>query len=237
MQGELEKIDKLSLIDEVVKRISDLIRTGEYSAGDKLPAEEMIRKQLGVGRSTVREALRVLQAYGVVELRSGKGAFVQDKSDYTYKMVREWFMEKESELHELFEVRLAIETTAIPLAIERGADVQIERIQKIHERFQACVDAKNNIELAALDEAFHKAIVDAANNRYLSRINELVSDSLIDYRKRSFAVKANVMNALGPHQTIVDCICAKKADAGVSAMKHHIDVSLSDIYAVLGGDG
>lgn len=237
MKGELKKIDKFSIIDEVVKRISDLVRSGGYSTGDRLPTEEAIRKELGVGRSTVREALRVLQAYGVVELRSGRGAFVRDKGDYTYKMVREWFMEKESELHELFEVRLAIEGAAIPLAIERGTRKQLDEIRKIHDRFRASVEAKNNIELASLDEAFHRAIVDAANNRYLSRINGLVSDALMEYRKRSFAVEANVINALGPHQTILECICAKDARAGVSALRHHIDVSLSDIHLVLEADG
>ncbi len=229
----MKRIDKISIIDEVVKQISELIRSGEYQKGDKLPTEEALKNNLGVGRSTIREALRVLQAYGMVEIKPGRGAFVLDKSDYNNKMIRDWFMEKEDELHELMEVRLAMETAAISLAVERGSPEQLERINKIHQKFKKSVEKNNNIELAALDDAFHKAIIQAANNRYLERIGGLISDSLIEYRKRSFSVAKNVIHALDPHEEILGHIKEKNKQAAIHAMEKHIAISLDDIKSVL----
>jgi len=73
MKKKIARIEKISITDQVVKRIEELIRSGEFAVGDKLPTEMELREQLGVGRSTIREAFRVLQAIGLIELRPGRG--------------------------------------------------------------------------------------------------------------------------------------------------------------------
>ena len=233
MKKKIAKIEKISITDEVVKRIREMIKSGDYAVGDKLPTEMDLREQLGVGRSTIREAFRVLQAIGLIELKAGKGAFVRGLNDTTYETIKKWFVEKEAELGDLMEVRMAIEPLAVKLAIQRGTREQIEQIKEIHEAFKNAVDRRDAIDLATLDESFHGAIVDASNNGLLIKIGRLIADAFVEYRTRSFAVTENITHALDPHDKIVGAILRKDAKSAIQGIQKHLDVSLEDMSKVV----
>lgn len=233
MKKKIARIEKISITDQVVKRIEELIRSGEFAVGDKLPTEMELREQLGVGRSTIREAFRVLQAIGLIELRPGRGAYVKGVNDNTYEKIRNWFVEKEAELSELMEVRMAIEPLAIKLAIQRGTQPQIDQIREIHEAFKKAVDRLDTIELATLDESFHQAIIEASNNGLLVKIGRLIADAFVEYRTRSFAVKENVSNALEPHERIVKAILTRDTKAAINGVQKHLEISLEDMGKVV----
>ena len=233
MKRTVDRIEKIPITDEVVKRMRDLINSGAYAVGDKLPTEMELRSQLGVGRSTIREAFRVLQAIGLIELKAGKGAYVKSHNDDAFETIKKWFVEKEAEVSELMEVRMAIEPIAVKLAIQRGTPQQIEDIRQIHEAFKKAIGKKDAIELAALDESFHEAIVDASNNGLLRKIGLLMADAFVEYRNRSFAVVENVTNALGPHEEILDAILRKDIESAIHGIQRHLEVSLEDINKVV----
>lgn len=227
------KIKKISIIDEVIKTIRNMISTGNYGVGDKLPAELKLCEQLGVGRSTIREAFRVLQATGLIELRTGKGAFVKDVQDTTFDTIKKWFVEKESEVSELMEVRMAIEPVAVKLAIQRGTAKQLKQIKEIHEAFKKAVVSKDAIGLATLDESLHNAIIEASNNALLVKIGRVMADALIAYRTRSFAVTENVVHARDPHENIVNAIFRKDEKSAINAIQKHLEISLEDMKRVV----
>jgi GntR family transcriptional repressor for pyruvate dehydrogenase complex len=233
MKKAIPKIEKISITDEVVKRIRDFIKSGEYAVGDKLPTEMELREQLGVGRSTIREAFRVLQAIGLIELRSGRGAFVKGQNDNTYETIKRWFVEKEAELSELMEVRMAIEPIAVKLAIQRGRPEQIEQLREIHDAFKKAVERRDAIDLATLDESFHNAIVEASNNGLLIKIGRLIADAFVAYRTRSFAVPENMTHALEPHERIMNAILRKDAKSAIQGIQKHLEVSLEDMSKVV----
>jgi len=229
----LAKIEKISVIDEVIRSIREMITSGNFAVGDKLPAELKLCDELGVGRSTIREAFRVLQASGQIELMTGKGAYVRSVNDSTYETIKSWFVERESEVSELMEVRMAIEPVAIRLAIQRGSSKQIAQIQQIHELFKKAVAKKNALDLATLDESFHSAIIEAGNNPILVKIGRVLSDALMEYRTRSFAVRNYAVHALEPHEAIVQAIVRKDEKAAITALQRHLEVSLADMKAVV----
>lgn len=229
----IQRIEKISITDEVVKRIRDLVNSGEYTVGEKLPTEMDLREQLGVGRSTIREAFRVLQALGIIELRSGRGAFVKGKNDNTYETIKEWFVEKEAELSELMEVRMAIEPIAVKLAIQRGSAAQIDQLRDIHDAFRKAVERLDAIDLATLDESFHTTIIEASNNNLLKKIGRLMADAFVEYRARSFAVQENMTHALEPHEKILSAILKKNEKEAILAVQKHLDVSLEDMSKVV----
>ncbi len=83
MNQKIRKIERVSITDQVVKQLQALIMSGEFKIGDKLPTENDFCAQFGVGRSTVREALRVLAAMGMIQIQAGKGAYVtKDKDNF-----------------------------------------------------------------------------------------------------------------------------------------------------------
>jgi len=154
-------------------------------------------------------------------------------NDNTYEKIRNWFVEKEAELSELMEVRMAIEPLAIKLAIQRCTQQQIDQIREIHEAFKKAVDRLDTIELATLDESFHQAIIEASNNGLLVKIGRLIADAFVEYRTRSFAVKENVANALEPHERIVKAILNRDTKAAINGIQKHLEISLEDMSKVV----
>ena len=84
-EGLFEELPKGSLSDIIVKRITDALVSGELKPGDKIPTETEFSENLGVGRNAVREAIKVLVAFGVLEIRRAKGTYVVD--DYSDKLL------------------------------------------------------------------------------------------------------------------------------------------------------
>jgi len=84
-------VKKMPITEQVVEKIMTSIVAGTYKEGDKLPTEQALCQELNVGRSTVREAFRVLQTMGYVELKPGKGAYVYSRTGNDSVDVRSWF--------------------------------------------------------------------------------------------------------------------------------------------------
>jgi GntR family transcriptional regulator, transcriptional repressor for pyruvate dehydrogenase complex len=234
----LLKVEKISIIDQVIQQLETSITSGEYTVGQKMPSEVELCRTLGVGRSTVREAYRMLQAFGMIELRPGKGAFVNAavRNSSTNEAIRDWFIEKKAELSDLMEVRMAVEPLAVKLAIKKGTREQIEHISALNKKFQEAAKRLNVVELVELDENFHTAIVEASNNALLIKINQLIAETFKAYRTRSFAVSENVEHASDPHNSILDAILQKNEAMGIQAMNDHLVISMLDIEKVVGKD-
>ena len=179
------RIEKISIIDRVIQQLETAVSEGEYKVGAKMPAEMELCRTLGVGRSTIREAYRMLQAFGIIELKPGKGAFVRarQRSSSSDASIREWFIKKKAELSDLMEVRMALEPLAVRLAIKKGTEDQIRNIVELNQKFQEVSQNFNVVELVEIDENFHSAIVEATNNVLLIEIDKLIANTFREYRQ------------------------------------------------------
>ena len=199
----MRPVERVSVIDDVAEQLKDLILSGEIAVGDKFLTEKEISASLRVGRSTVREALRILTAMGFIEIRPGKGAFVAKKKEDDLFALSTWFRRHQPELTDYMEVRMAVEPLALRLAIQRASTEEVADIAAIHDSFVTAVAAQDTIKMAIYDEHFHSAIVKASHNRLLVAINESVTDLLSEYRARAFAVTGNAAHAVDPHARIL----------------------------------
>ena len=111
----MEPIKRVPLVHQVEERIKDLIKEEKLQPGTKLPTEKELGTNLNVSRGTVREAFRFLQAKGIVELKTGKGAFVAEKKAEKPSPAINWLVANETDLRNVFELRYAIE----PIAAKR----------------------------------------------------------------------------------------------------------------------
>ena len=229
MKASPDRILRLSVTDEVAKRIRSEIQTGVYDIGQKLPTEMELRDRYGVSRSTIREAMRILQTNGFVELRPGTGAFVSALHDRSESAIRSWFIEKETELDEMMDVRVAVEPLALRLSIEKAEIEELEEIAAVQEQFRDAVSAGDAMQLARLDEEFHTRIIAASHNSLLIKINQLLVDAFREYRTRAFSIPENVANAIGPHDRIVAGILDRDVAGAQSGMDEHLRISLDDI--------
>jgi len=226
----MKPIDRTSRTDAVVRELREALESGRYAMGDKFATERELSEELGVGRSTVREALRMLQAHGYIELKAGRGAFVKQTAEGVDAGLHEWFATHEFQLLDFMEVRNALEPLAVRLCIERATDEEIAGIAEIQRRFEVALAQEDAEGLAAADEALHSSITAASHNRLLQPIEQVVAGAFREYRVKAFSVKGNARNALEPHRRIVAAIQDRDASRASKEVLNHLDISREDIH-------
>lgn len=154
----MAQVTRVPLAEQAADLLLDRIREGEWPLGSKLPGESTLGPQLGVGRSTVREAIRRLAGQGVLSTRQGAGVFV-DALD----IVEDWSVAlRMADINSVIEARIAVEVEAAALAAERRSPVELRAI-----RHAAAERDSQRTEIDAhvdADIAFHRAVVTASHN-------------------------------------------------------------------------
>jgi GntR family transcriptional repressor for pyruvate dehydrogenase complex len=230
----MKKIIKVPIIDQVVERIKESIISGEFDLGKKLPSESSFCEYLKVSRSTVREAFRVLQTLGYVELKPGRGAFVRDNDPHDIETVRGWFRGSAPELKDFAEVRGVLETLAVRIAIEQCEERDLVALEEVNEEFHKAVGANDVAEIARFDEDFHGHIFSMTHNSLLVNLNKFVASAFRKYRVMAFTIPYNYMRALKIHDRILDAIRKKDVTLGVSEMAEHIRLVILDMDKMTG---
>jgi GntR family transcriptional repressor for pyruvate dehydrogenase complex len=228
----MRAITKVPIIDQVVETIKDSISNGEFTIDQKLPAELTLCKTLSVSRSTIREAFRVLQTLGYVELRPGRGAFIRNTDPLDFESVRRWFRENAPRLEDFTEVRKTLEPLAVRMAIERCTEDEVVALEKTHIEFVKAVNAHDIPMIIKLDEEFHRRIFSMAKNSLLINLNTFIAADFKKYRLMSFSMKQNCLRAIDPHEKILNSIKKRDPERGKAEMVRHMDNVFTDIEAI-----
>jgi GntR family transcriptional repressor for pyruvate dehydrogenase complex len=163
----LNPINRMTVVDEIVEQLIDLIVNGEFKPGDKLPPERELRESLSVGRSSLREATKTLQALGVLEVKPGLGMYVSqgDISSFTKPLAVGLFL-NQSNVQQVIEARSVIEVALAGWAAERATEEDIALIGQIYDKL--CESQADMDSYVDYDIKFHFAIAKAADNELLS---------------------------------------------------------------------
>jgi DNA-binding FadR family transcriptional regulator len=202
----------------VIDQLKEQITSGSWPMHGKIPTETVLAEHLGVGRNTVREAVRALTHAGLLECRQGDGTYVRAISELSGAMARRL---RTAEQLEILEVRRALEVEAARLAAARRTDKDILSIEAaLAEREKAWASGEPD-RFVESDLAFHVAVVEATHNSVLT-------DLYVDF---SAALRASIAAAGGsleqnyiPHDAIFRAIVAGDAAAaeraGYACMEH-----------------
>lgn len=216
---------KNRLYHEVVNEIFSSISKENLKPGDKLPSERTIADSLEVSRTTVKEAISVLEANGIVSIKPGVGVFLINQSK---KVIQQELLDALSpgrhNLAELIELRQAIEGDAAYYAAERMTQVQQKELEA---RYQALQEAEGNGELAIEEDyAFHKAILAAANNAMMQDLMEVISEKVYSFirqnRMETMLQPSEFRVVMDEHRLIYEAIINKDAPAAKKAMWEHL---------------
>ncbi|WP_223009260.1 FadR/GntR family transcriptional regulator [Streptomyces sp. ST1015] len=151
------------LVEQATERLRERIVAGEWAVGARLPGETSLAAALGVGRSTVREALRGLAGEGFVRARQGAGVFVVSAEP----VGEEWASRlRKAAVRDVYEVRMAVETHAARLAAARRTEGDLVVIEGALAARRAAASGDDRAFVEA-DIAFHAAVVAAAHNPVL----------------------------------------------------------------------
>lgn len=224
----MERVATPATYELVSEQIRRAIHIGTYLPGDKLPAERQLAEQMGVSRTTVREALRVLEGEGYVESHRGAtgGIVVLDQSA-SEDRIRPVVVERLAEFEELFDFRIAIEGAAARLAAVRRTEADLKHLQKAVD---AMAEGWQTARFRAADSAFHLGIADAARNGFMRRAIE-------DARARMWIpidrhVDTVFRTANRHHDEILQAIRRRDPDAAEAAAVAHLKTARRDLRRV-----
>ena len=228
----MREIQRISITDMVANDLRDMIQSGEYQVGDRMPTETEICTRMKVSRTSVREALRMLQAMGYVEIRPGRGTYVADGR----AKGSNWFDVEDARFYDFMEVRQAIETLSVRLAVERSSPRQIQELEQIQQAFRQANRKKDAVQLIMLDELFHTKIIEYTSNQLLININQQLLESFRRYRNDSFMDGRVYQNAEEPHERILLCFHRKDPAQAVQEMRRHLEITVRDMETIHGED-
>jgi DNA-binding FadR family transcriptional regulator len=219
----LQTVEPQRLYRQIADQLRALIAKGEFAVGARLPAERDLSKQLGVSRPSVREALIALEVEGWVEVRTGSGVYVLDRSRRAAAPVAasEWGP------LELIRARRLVEG-------ETAAMAALQRKRRHVDALNAAVLTMRTLADSGVmplegDRAFHLAIVDACDNAVLTETVLGFWDSrkgpIFTRLGGYFETVTSWRSAIAEHEAIRDAIVARDADGARRAMHEHMDKS------------
>lgn len=218
-----------SLAARVTQELLDSIVEGRLRSGQRLPSERELSDQFGVSRTVIREAVRGLEAKGVVEVRSGRGLQV---ASVTSAQVAESFdlyvrgqqIKDNVQPEDISEVREMLELRIVALACERASDADLAEVERSFD----IIDKSETPEQAAEgDSGFHLAIARAARNPLLVTLLESVNATIRNVRRDSLQKPGRKAEAQAQHRKVLDMLLARDAQGAVAAMAFHIEDSQS----------
>ncbi len=185
------------------------IRAGVFLPGDRL-LEEDVGERLSLSRTPVREALRRLEADGIVEHRPRIGAIVRKL--------------EHAEVVELYEMRMVLERTAAEMAAKHGAEVEFDTLDDLNNLIEQ--ERGNPARAASINQEFHHGLYLACRNRFLLEAARSLNNSLLLLGPTTFTDEARVEIVVRQHRDIVDALRQGDAEAAGAAAEAHLQTSL-----------
>ncbi len=190
-----------------------------FTAGDKLPNENELSAELNVSRTTLREAIRILVAYNILEIQRGKGTFVtQAAFEQTPDLGQ--LSDIKVNAKDLYEMRLIFEPEAAYLAAIRGTDAEIKRILEFGERIEQ--EIKAGKDRTDNEHSFHKAIAQATHNEFMNQLMPILYQAIAKGVTLSAMSQKAVSDTVNDHRMIMDFLEQRNAEGAKNAMRIHI---------------
>ena len=223
--------------DGVLDKLGQRVVTGRYAAGERLPTEEALTRELGVSRPSVREGLQALARKGLVESRTRRGTIALGKEhwDVLDHDVLEWMALAPPD-HEfligLVEARSIFEPAAARLAANRATPAQILQIERA---FQGMVNAlPNDVDACCLhDLAFHEGIIAAAGNVLVSRLATAIRTALLTLFRVSADARESYESSLAEHGAVAAAIRQRLPDDAERAMRQLLAGTVRDLQPAI----
>jgi GntR family transcriptional repressor for pyruvate dehydrogenase complex len=214
----IRPIRKTRAYEEIVRQVQGLIERGSLRPGERLPTERDLADQFGVSRVTVRQALSVLQAMGLIDSRVGDGTFARRQGATVTALGG--MIQPRTTLLEQLELRRLIEPEVARLAAARATESQIGEFATHIDAQRVKMDA--GIPFVEEDSALHLAIARSSGNSLLVRMIESIHQSLWASREHSLRTRAAMESSFGGHLKIIQAIGRHDERGAHRAMLNHV---------------
>lgn len=222
----LKKVNNVSVVQQVIDNLTEAMLNRQLCPGDKIPTEAELAESMGVGRNSIREAVKILVYLGVLEIRRAEGTFVCDgfSESMIDPMIYGIILDKEDSYENLMELREMMEVGIMQLAMkkvtQKELDVLKNKLENMHEEIRKGSDNVENAFWA--DNDFHDTISDMGQNPLIDKINRVVRT--LTHAMRFETVRTMIETGEGEelykaHENIYRMIADKDTDHMDKAVK------------------
>jgi DNA-binding FadR family transcriptional regulator len=224
MPGLFTPVSAGRISTDIVEQVKRAIQDGRLTPGDQLPSERELTKQLGVSRVSVRDALRMLEAHGLIEVRVGArgGAFVTAPAPALVgEGMAHMLMLARVTPAEITELRLIFELALLPLACERRDEADLEALDEICDSGEASLaEGAYDVGLSA---AFHTRLARCTHNNAIALFAESFHEPLLQSLREAQRVAPEMgKTGLLEHRSLVDAVRARDAEGARTIMAEHL---------------
>jgi DNA-binding FadR family transcriptional regulator len=219
--NKIGSIKKIPLIDQSTELIKEYIMSGNLKAGDFLPPEMDLCKQLSIGRSTLREAIKTLELQGFVRKKHGVGMMIINESEQAaLDMLQLMLKRNGSTMEELMEVRYAIELRTTKLAAINASKTDIEEIERHLQIMKSNISTIE--EYVRADINFHQAVAKASHNTVFEFILNTIRPLLEEMIQKTLKFEHRPELSMKYHENIFEAIYERDPEKAVEAIKEHL---------------
>lgn len=232
-----QPVDRSVLSQKVSAQIEQLILDGAIEPGHRLPSEKTLGEQFGVSRNAIREALKRLEARGMVRVENGKGAFITRPTGDTVRHALGWFIQAQigpDLTGDLYEIRRVLEGAAAHACAERATAGDLARLREALAQMEAHQDSADRWLEA--DLAFHRALFAGTHNPFFSMLLEPIVAQIGAAIKAGYGVEA-ARRGVAEHRAVLERIAAGDAQGAHAAMLAVLEDSAARVRHVLDEDG
>jgi GntR family transcriptional regulator, transcriptional repressor for pyruvate dehydrogenase complex len=231
--AQLSAVQVAKPADLIMRQIRNLISSGALKAGDRLPPERVLAERFGVGRGHVREALRKMECYGVLQTFPQSGTVVASLGVAALERLISNLLELDrDDIKALVETRAILEIHTAKLAAERATDASIADLRVALDAFRKEVGAgRTGVEE---DLLFHLAVANATGNPVLSSLIGLITPDVMRANKGARVCEAGrARTALAEHDKLFAAIAARDPKAAMLAMSAHMQMTQEQFEGVV----
>jgi DNA-binding GntR family transcriptional regulator len=201
-------LNRRSLHDEVVDRVRSLIVEGHLPPQTRIH-EGDLGKALGVSRTPLREALKVLASEGLIDLVPGRGAIVRKLTD--------------KDVREMLDVLVALETLAGRLACAHATDAQIAALRRVHDEMMRYYRAGNRLEYYWRNQAIHAGLAELSGNALLALLHQSISARLRRIRFIGNEEPDKWAGAVAEHEAMIDALGTRDGARLAAVIERHLE--------------
>lgn len=222
---DFKPVNTISVVDEVVKRITDAILRKDLKPGQKIPTENEFCDKLGVGRNSLREAIKMLSALGILEIRRGDGTYIAEKiSPSAFDSLVYSVILQQSTPDEILELRKSLDIDVLELVINKATNEDILLLEDIHREFLSHLEKEDYEKIAIWDLQFHYALIDIARNPLLGRIVKGVYALFWPSLENTLRRRKEYIGAYQKHGEIMEIITSRDKARIPSVIEKSLEV-------------
>jgi GntR family transcriptional repressor for pyruvate dehydrogenase complex len=212
------------MVDLVVDKVTELIASNKLKPGDRLPPEASVGSQMGVSRTVVREAMRVLAARGLVETKHGVGTLVKsNRGGQLAGPLSSMIQREQISIEDVHGVRAILEVEIAGIAAERASRAEVAELEKRVDELERSAGSTNAKDYVRADGEFHRYLAKISHNPLLVTLLDSVSELLAAIRLSVMEYPELYKPGVADHRRIMERVKAKDAPGARAAMRKHIE--------------